>query len=98
MEVRRIHMMERMPHSEQVVKVVMEPQTPVMVEHLVTDQMEHLAVVVQQLTTEHLVMEELVMQDSLLEEVAVEVATVMVVTELLDKVEQDITQVVVDQT
>ena len=91
-------MVERMVYMDKVVKVVMEPQTPVMVEHLVTDQMEHLAVVVQQPTTEHLVMEELVMQDSLLEEVAVEVATVMVVTELLDKVDQDTSLVVVDLT
>ena len=91
-------MTERMLHLEQVVKVVMEPQTPVTVEHLVTDQMEHLAVVVQEPTTEHLVMEEAVTQDSSLEVEAVELATVMVVTELLDKVDQDITQVVVDQT
>ena len=91
-------MVERMVYMDKVVKVVMEPQTPVTVEHLVTDQTEHLAVVVHQPTTEHLVMEELVMQDSLLEEVAVEVATVMVVTELLDKVEQDTSLVVVDLT
>ena len=76
----------------------MEPQTLVTVEHLATDQMEHLAVVVQQPTTEHLVMGVTEVQHTSLEVEVVEAEMVTEETELSVMVDLDTTMEVKDLT
>tara|TARA_A100001388_G_C28293765_1_gene277693 strand:+ start:190 stop:501 length:312 start_codon:yes stop_codon:yes gene_type:complete len=81
-----------------VVKVVMEPQTQVMHPHLAMELMVHLAVVVDQPTTELLQMVVLEMQHTSLEVEVVEHEMVTVVTELSVMVDLDITLEVKDLT
>ena len=87
-----------MLYLEQVVKVVMEQLIQVTHQLFLLQPTEHLAVVVDQPTTEHPQMVVTEVHHTSLEVVEVEHETVTVVTELLDKVELDIIVVVVDQT